>query len=120
MSAFNNQNYTTGESWGKLRKAWKNYRIAKVQGDNTKMREWALKIRKIQAELGVSVASFPHLGITDVSDKTPEKILDSKVSITTKDQIKAVIRKHDDSEIGDHECADLLKRLIEKYFRETQ
>jgi hypothetical protein len=27
------------------------------------MREYAGKIRKIQGELGVSVASFPHLGI---------------------------------------------------------
>lgn len=55
--------FTTGQSWGALRKAWKGYRIAKVQGDNPKMREYATKIRKIQGELGVSVASFPHLGI---------------------------------------------------------
>jgi CHAD domain-containing protein len=56
-------NFTTGQSWGALRKAWKGYRIAKVQDDNTKMTEYATKIRKIQEELGVSRASFPHLGI---------------------------------------------------------
>ncbi len=56
-------NFTTGQSWGALRKAWKGYRIAKVQGDASRMREYAGKIRKIQGELGVSVASFPHLGI---------------------------------------------------------
>jgi hypothetical protein len=56
-------NFTTGQSWGALRKAWKGYRIAKVQGDNGKMREYATKIRKIQGELGISVASFPNLGI---------------------------------------------------------
>ncbi len=56
-------NFTTGQSWGALRKAWKGYRIAKVQGDNAKMREYAAKIRKIQGELGINVASFPHLGI---------------------------------------------------------
>jgi len=55
--------FSTGQSWGALRKAWKGYRIAKVQGDNTKMTEYATKIRKIQGELGVSVASFPNLGI---------------------------------------------------------
>ena len=55
--------FTTGQSWGALRKAWKGYRIAKVQGDNSKMREYATKIRKIQGELGISVASFPNLGI---------------------------------------------------------
>ena len=56
-------NFTTGQSWGALKKAWKGYRIAKVQDDNTKMTEYASKIRKIQQELGISVASFPHLGI---------------------------------------------------------
>jgi hypothetical protein len=56
-------NFTTGQSWGALRKAWKGYRIAKVHSDNAKMREYAAKIRKIQGELGVSVASFPHLDI---------------------------------------------------------
>jgi hypothetical protein len=55
--------FTVGQSWGALRKAWKGYRIAKVQGDNAKMREYATKIRKIQGELGISVASFPNLGI---------------------------------------------------------
>jgi hypothetical protein len=55
--------FTTGQSWGALRKAWKGYRIAKVQSDDAKMREYAAKIRKIQTELKVSVASFPHLDI---------------------------------------------------------
>jgi hypothetical protein len=57
-------NFTTGQSWGALRKAWKGYRIAKVQGDNPKMREYATKIRKLQGELNISVASFPNLGIS--------------------------------------------------------
>lgn len=56
--------FSTGQSWGALRKAWKGYRIGKVQGDNVKMTEYATKIRKIQGELGISVASFPNLGIT--------------------------------------------------------
>jgi hypothetical protein len=60
----NNQNYTVGQSWGALRKAWKGYRIAKVQNDDTKMTEYANKIRKIQGELNIAVASFPNLGIS--------------------------------------------------------
>ena len=55
--------FTTGQSWGALRKAWKGYRIAKVQADDTKMREYAAKIRKIQTELKVTLSSFPHLDI---------------------------------------------------------
>jgi hypothetical protein len=57
------KNFSTGQSWGALRKAWKGYRIAKVQNDNAKMTEYANKIRKIQEELGISIASFPNLGI---------------------------------------------------------
>ena len=56
--------FSTGQSWGALRKAWKGYRIAKVHNDNTKMTEYATKIRKIQGELGINVASFPNLGIS--------------------------------------------------------
>jgi hypothetical protein len=55
--------FSAGQSWGALRKAWKGYRIAKVQSDNVKMMEYAIKIRKIQGELGISVASFPNLDI---------------------------------------------------------
>jgi len=56
--------FSTGQSWGALRKAWKGYRIAKVHNDNVKMTEYANKIRKIQEELGIAVASFPNIGIT--------------------------------------------------------
>jgi hypothetical protein len=56
-------NFSTGQSWGALRKAWKGYRIAKVHNDNVRMTEYANKIRKIQGELGINVASFPNLGI---------------------------------------------------------
>ena len=56
--------FTIGQSWGALRKAWKGYRIAKVQANNPKMVEYANKIRKIQGELGINLAAFPNLGIT--------------------------------------------------------
>ena len=60
----NSQNFTVGQSWGALRKAWKGYRIAKVQSDDTKMTEYANKIRKIQGELNITISSFPNLGIS--------------------------------------------------------
>jgi hypothetical protein len=60
----NSQNFTVGQSWGALRKAWKGYRIAKVQSDDTKMTEYANKIRKIQGELNIAISSFPNLGIS--------------------------------------------------------
>lgn len=57
------KSFTTGQTWGALRKAWKGYKIAKVQGDRTKMMEYARKIRKLEGELGVPVASFPDLSL---------------------------------------------------------
>ena len=57
------KSFTTGQTWGALRKAWKGYKIAKVQGDRAKMTEYATKIRKLEGELGVPVATFPDLSL---------------------------------------------------------
>ena len=64
QAGVSSQGFTVGQSWGALRKAWKGYRIAKVQNDDTKMTEYATKIRKIQGELNIAISSFPNLGIT--------------------------------------------------------
>ncbi len=56
-------NFTQGQTWGALKKAWKGYRIAKVQSDRSKMEEYAKKIRTLQGELGIKQASFPELGL---------------------------------------------------------
>ena len=56
-------NFTTGQTWGALKKAWKGYKIAKVQNDNAKMSEYAKKIKTLQGELGIKQSSFPELGI---------------------------------------------------------
>lgn len=55
--------YQKGQTWGALRKAWKGYRIAKVQNDNAKMKEYATRIRTLQGQLGVPKAEFPNVGI---------------------------------------------------------
>jgi len=55
--------YTKGQTWGALKKAWKAYKIAKVQNDNAKMKEYAGRIRTLQSELGVPQAKFPELGL---------------------------------------------------------
>ncbi|MFN2434018.1 MAG: hypothetical protein ABR515_01445 [Nitrososphaeraceae archaeon] len=64
QASVSGQGFTVGQSWGALRKAWKGYRIAKVQSDDTKMTEYATKIRKIQGELNIAISSFPNLGIS--------------------------------------------------------
>jgi hypothetical protein len=50
--------YTTGQTWGALRKAWKAYKIAKVQNDAMRMKEYANRIRTLQTQLGVPQTTF--------------------------------------------------------------
>lgn len=55
--------YTSGQTWGALKKAWKAYKIAKVQNDKAKMKEYATRIRTLQDELKLAKAKFPDLGL---------------------------------------------------------
>ena len=59
-----NPNYTAGQTWGALKKAWRGYKIAKVQSDNAKMSEYAKKIRTLQNDLGIKQAEFPELNLS--------------------------------------------------------
>ena len=54
----NMSTYTTGQTWGALRKAWKAYKIAKVQHDGAKMKEYSERIRTLQSQLGVPQSTF--------------------------------------------------------------
>ena len=58
------KNFTVGQTWGALKKAWKGYKIAKVQNDKAKMLDYAKRIRTLQEELKVEKAKFPDLGLT--------------------------------------------------------
>ena len=48
--------FTTGQTWGALKKAWKGYKIAKVQSDKA-------KIKTLQGELGIKQSSVPEVGV---------------------------------------------------------
>jgi hypothetical protein len=58
-----NTEYTTGQTWGALKKAWRGYKIAKVQNNNIKMAEYTKKIRILQHNLGIKQAEFPELNV---------------------------------------------------------
>ena len=55
--------YTTGQTWGALKKAWRAYRIAKVQNKKDEMLKYAERIRTLQKDLCVVQAKFPELGL---------------------------------------------------------
>jgi len=57
------KNFSTGQTWGALKKAWKAYKIAKIQKDKSKMKEYATRIRTLQGELGVKQSEFPNIGL---------------------------------------------------------
>jgi hypothetical protein len=56
--------YTTGQSWGALKKAWRAYKIAKVQNDKANMLKYAERIRTLQGQLGLAKAKFPEIGLS--------------------------------------------------------
>ena len=55
--------YTKGQSWGALKKAWGGYKVAKVQKNMEDMKKYAERIRTLQRELGLVQAKFPELGL---------------------------------------------------------
>ena len=58
------QQYTKGQSWGALKKAWRGYKVAKAQKNETDMKKYAERIRTLQKELGIAQAKFPELNMT--------------------------------------------------------
>ena len=55
--------FTKGHTWGALKKAWKAFKIAKVQNKREDMLTYANRIRTLQKELGVPVSKFPDLSL---------------------------------------------------------
>jgi hypothetical protein len=55
------QQFSKGQTWGALRKAWRGYKVAKAQKNTADMRKYAERIRTLQKELGVAQAKFPEL-----------------------------------------------------------
>lgn len=55
--------FTKGQSWGALKKAWRGYKVAKVQNNREDMKKYAERIRTLQNELGLIQAKFPELGL---------------------------------------------------------
>jgi len=58
------QQYSKGQTWGALKKAWRGYKVAKIQKNLTDMKKYAERIRTLQKELGLVQAKFPELGMT--------------------------------------------------------
>jgi hypothetical protein len=55
--------YSKGQTWGALKKAWRGYKVAKVQKSTADMKKYAERIRTLQGELGLTQAKFPELGL---------------------------------------------------------
>jgi len=49
--------------WKELQESWAIYKKARVDSDLKTMREYAIKIRALQDDLGITQAEFPELKI---------------------------------------------------------
>jgi len=56
--------YTKGQTWAALKKAWKAYKIAKVQQNKEAMLRYADRIRTLQKELSLPISRFPEVGLS--------------------------------------------------------
>jgi hypothetical protein len=59
----NKSRYAKGQTWGALKKAWKGYRIAKVQNDEPNMKKYSQRIMTLQDELGLPQTQFKGLSL---------------------------------------------------------
>ena len=55
--------YTKGQTWGALKKAWRGYKVGKIQKNTEDMKKYAERIRTLQGELGLPQSKFPELGL---------------------------------------------------------
>lgn len=55
--------YSKGQTWGALKKAWRGYKVAKIQKNMDDMKKYAERIRTLQGELNLPQAKFPELGL---------------------------------------------------------
>lgn len=46
-----------------MKKAWRGYKVAKIQNNLEDMRKYAERIRTLQNELGLEQAKFPELDL---------------------------------------------------------
>ncbi len=55
--------------WNELQDCWVIYKRAKLEDDLPVMREYALKIRTLQDDLGLAQAKFPELETEEIKNK---------------------------------------------------
>jgi hypothetical protein len=65
--------WTIAKSWAALRKCWLGFDITKDQGDRDGMVEYAYRIRKIQAEMGIKPTNFD----SDILDENTVNRIDA-------------------------------------------
>ena len=60
---------TAGQTWHALKKAWRGYKMAKVQNDIEGMKKYAKIINEMQESLGVTKADFKELFKQNTKEK---------------------------------------------------
>ena len=93
--------WTIAESWAALRKCWLAFYITKSQGDIIGKTEYAKRIRKLQAEMGIKPTNFD----SDILDENTALLIDQsyRKSQTQLDEIQDGEQPTIESEEMDYE-----------------
>jgi hypothetical protein len=87
--------YFENQTWGALHKAWKGYVIAKNKYEVDRMYHYATVIQKLQKELGLSISSFPDLGLMAQEDIDADSECETNTEEMTEEEILQLLIKHD-------------------------
>jgi hypothetical protein len=61
--------FSINQTWGAIKKCWRGYRIAVGREyDQEKALMYARRIRKLQAEQGITIVEFPNLGLCGTTE----------------------------------------------------
>lgn len=55
--------------WNELKETWGYYKTARLESNLEKMREYAMKIRDLQEDFGITKAGFPELNLQKIKTR---------------------------------------------------
>jgi hypothetical protein len=85
--------YFQNQTWGALHKAWKGYVIAKNKYEADRMYYYATVIQKLPKELGLSVSSFPDLGLFGQEDVDNDLDREDNQEMTEEELLQELIKQ---------------------------
>jgi hypothetical protein len=115
---------TYGEVCSSFKKAWRGYKLARLQGDEENVQFYARIIRKLRTGLGYKKTAFYPLFMEDFEENVEEEVeeIEQKVSDAMNEESypeetdPEMEEEWDSDEMDDENQGDLVGSFIHKWF----